>query len=269
MHGGLSSSLFRAFRRDGIAFPIRVLSPARASALRGAFEALEAGIGGPPRALRWTHLWFPWAYELILEPTVLDAVEALLGPEIVVMGTIILCKHPGGNARVAWHQDKAYGTAEQAPTVSAWVALADSTPANGCMRVIPGTHHTLLAHHDVPDTSNLTRTEQTLTAAIEETRAVDVVLRAGEMSLHHDLIIHSSLANEARDKRIGFVVRYTTPAFRARGFPVVRARGTASCPHLALAAPPQQAEQGTAVAAYLKWCASVERRRQPAAAVDD
>jgi hypothetical protein len=266
MHGGLSPSLIQAYHRDGIAFPIAVLPPARVAALRRSFEELEASLGEPPRALRWTNLWFPWAHELTMEPTVLDAVEAVLGVDIIVMGTIILCKHPGDGAHVAWHQDKAYGMAEEAPTVSAWTALADSTPANGCMRVIPGTHHTMLAHHDVPDRSNLTRTEHTLAAPIDETRAINVVLRAGEMSLHHDLIVHGSRPNDGNDKRIGFVVRYATPAFRGRGFPVMRARGSAGCPHLALAEPPQPGEPDAAVAAYLHWCASMERRRRHAAA---
>jgi hypothetical protein len=261
MHDGLSPSLIHAYHRYGIAFPITVLSPARASALRATFEILETSLGGRPQALRWTNLWFDWAYELTIEPGVLDAVEALLGADIIVMGTIILCKHPGHEAHVAWHQDKAYGMEDQGPVVSAWIALTDSTPANGCMRVIPGTHRTLLAHSEIPDRSSLTRTEQTLAATIHETRAVDVVLLAGEMSLHHDLIVHGSLPNSGDDKRIGFVVRYTTPAFRSRGFPVVRARGTARCSHLSMAERPQPADPAAAVADYLQFCALMERKR--------
>src|ERR1700730_1741323 len=155
MHGGLTASQIQAYHRDGITFPIAVLPPSRASALRSIFEDLETSLGGPPRALRWTNLCFPWAYDLTMEPSVLDAVEALLGADIIVIGTIILCKHPGYDVHVAWHQDKAYGTTDAEPSLSAWIALADSTTTNGCMRVIPGTHRTMLAHHDVLDPSNL------------------------------------------------------------------------------------------------------------------
>ena len=243
---GLSPSRIEVYHRDGIVFPIAVLSAARTLALRGAFEALEEGLGGRPDAVRWTNLCFPWAYDLTMEPSVLDSVEALLGPDIIVFGALILCKHPGHDAYVAWHQDSAYSGADEVPSVSAWIALADSTRANGCMRVVPGTHRRPLAHRDVPDPANLIRAGRTLAEAVDEEQALDIVLRAGEMSLHHDRIVHGSRPNCGDDKRIGFVVRYTTPAAGDRGFPVVRARGAARCSHLVFAERPRElrAEQG-------------------------
>ena len=256
---GLSPSEVEAYHRDGIVFPIAALPPARAAALRHAFETLEAGLGGRPEAVRWTNLCLPWAFDLTLEPSVLDSVEALLGPEIIVVGSIILCKHPGHDAFVPWHQDRAYAGPSQAPAVSAWVALADSTSANGCMRVIPGSHGELLAHHDVAEPGNLLRAGRTVAGAIDESRAVDVVLRAGEMSLHHDRIVHGSRPNGGGDKRIGFVVRYTTPAASSRGFPMVRARGTADCRHLELTGRPPDVEAAEAVAHYRAFRDAMER----------
>jgi non-haem Fe2+, alpha-ketoglutarate-dependent halogenase len=89
-----------------------------------------------------------------------------------------------------------------------------------------------------------------------------VVLRAGEMSLHHDRIVHGSRPNCGDDKRIGFVARYTTPAARSCGFPVVRARGAANCSHLALAERPRDSEPSEALAAYLRFRADMEREHE-------
>jgi hypothetical protein len=98
--------------------------------------------------------------------------------------------------------------------------------------------------------------------AVEESRVVDVVLSAGEMSLHHEFIVHGSNPNCGSDKRIGFVVRYTTPAARSRGFPVARARGIADCPHLTFVERPSEREPRDAFTAYLGVCDAMERERR-------
>jgi phytanoyl-CoA dioxygenase PhyH len=262
MHGISSLSLAESYNRDGIVFPIEVLAPARSVALRRMFEELEKNLGGSPEPARWTHLCFPWAHDLTIEPAVLDAVEALIGPEIIAWGSIILCKHPGHRGYIPWHQDSADPGAGAAPSVSAWIALADSTPANGCMRVMPGSHREVLPHQARPDPANLVRSDRVLTATVEEGQAIDVVLSAGQMSLHHELIVHGSNPNFGGDKRIGFVVRYTTPATRNRGFPVIRARGTADCPHLTFAGRPSEQEPHDVFAAYLRFCDAMERERE-------
>jgi non-heme Fe2+,alpha-ketoglutarate-dependent halogenase len=259
MQRALSPAELAAYQRDGVVFPLRALPAARTSALMRTFEELEDSLGGRPEPTRWTNLCFPWAFDLTMEPDVLDSVEALLGPDIIVMGTIILCKHPGHDAYVAWHQDGVYSGADAVPALSAWIALADSTPANGCMRVIPGTHRDLLPHRDVADPANLLRAGRMLAEPVDEGRAVDIVLRAGEMSLHHDRVVHGSRANRGSEKRVGFVVRYTTPQARDRGFPMVRARGTAPCPHLTLVERPADATPADALAAYVRLRAGLER----------
>jgi hypothetical protein len=254
---GLSASAVSTYHRDGIVFPLAVLPLARVLQLRESLEALEAGLGDSPTPMRWTHLCFSWAYDVAMDAAVLDSVEAVLGPEIIVMGSIVLSKHPGHEAYVGWHQDSMNGGDEAAPAVSAWIAVTDSTPANGCMRVIPATQHRMLAHCEVSDHANLLRAGRVLAEPVNEEQAVDVELRAGEMSLHHDLIVHGSRPNCCSGKRIGFVVRYTTPAARSRGFPVVRARGSAACPHLELAGRPS--EPGAALASYIRFTAAMER----------
>ncbi len=257
---GLSASAVGTYHRDGIVFPVAALPAARVRQLREALEAVETGLGDKPTPMRWTNLCFSWAYDVTMEPAVLDSVEALLGPEIIVMGSIVLSKHPGHDAYVGWHQDSVTGAEEPAPAVSAWIAVTDSTATNGCMRVIPATHHRLLTHHEVRDAANLLRAGRVLAEPVDEGQAVDVELRAGEMSLHHDHIVHGSRPNCGDGKRIGFVVRYTTPAARSRGFPVVRARGSAACPQLELVGRPPELEPEGAFASYLGLTATLERQ---------
>jgi hypothetical protein len=256
---GLSASAVSTYHRDGIVFPLAALPPARVLQLRESLEAVEAGLGDRPTPMRWTNLCFSWAYDVAMDPAVLDSVEALLGPEIIVMGSIVLSKHPGQDAYVGWHQDSMNDGDDAAPAVSAWIAVTDSTPANGCMRIIPATQRKMLAHCEVPDPANLLRAGRVLAEPVNEEQAVDVELRAGEMSLHHDLIVHGSRPNCGDGKRIGFVVRYTTPAARSRGFPVVRARGSAACPHLELAGRPPDAGPDAALASYIGFTAAMER----------
>ena len=256
---GLSASAVETYHRDGIVFPVAAIPAARISQFRKSLETLEARLSRTPIPMRWTNLCFTWAYDLTMDPAVLDSVESLIGPEIIVMGTIVLCKHPGHDAYVGWHQDSVNAGEDAVPAVSAWIAVSDSTQANGCMRVIPATHGGLLAHREVPDPANLLRAGRVLAEAVDEEQAVDVELRAGEMSLHHDRIVHGSRPNCGGDKRIGFVVRYTTPAAPSRGFPTVRARGSARCPQLELVGRPPDAEPDEAFASYLRFTETTER----------
>ncbi|MBR0848846.1 phytanoyl-CoA dioxygenase family protein [Bradyrhizobium diazoefficiens] len=265
---GLTPSAIGTYQRDGILFPVAALSLSRAERLRESLEALEAQLSKTPAPMRWTNLCFGWAYDIAMDPVVLDRVEALLGPEIIVMGSNVFCKHPGHHAYVGWHQDSVNDGEDAAPAVSAWIAATDSTRANGCMRVIPGTHRERLEHRNVPDPANLLRGGRILADPVDERKAVDVELRAGEMSLHHDLIVHGSQPNCGGGKRIGFVIRYTTPAARSRGFPVVRARGSAACPQLELAGRPPDATPEAAFTSYLAFAEAREReiaRKSPAA----
>jgi ectoine hydroxylase-related dioxygenase (phytanoyl-CoA dioxygenase family) len=111
--------------------------------------------------------------------------------------------------------------------VSAWIALSDSTIENGCLRVQPGTHLRALDHVEVRDRNNLLGNGSTITAALDDARAVDVVLAAGEMSFHHASVVHGSNPNRSHGRRVGFAIRYVAPDVRQkRGHhAVVLARG--------------------------------------------
>lgn len=226
------------YEQQGIVFPIRVLSDAEVAEFRGELEKV-AREGA--RRLDQLHLTFPWAYRLVSHEKVLDAVESLIGPEILVDGNLVFYKPPHDAGYASWHQDSVYSGWHLTPSVSAWIALTVSEPANGCMRVVPGTHRQgVLEHDNVQDPNLLNKRGERLRMDIDESQAVDVVLKPGEMSLHHTNIVHGSNPNTSDGPRIGFIVRFVTNLSTNRDRPVMRVRGNADCGHLRLIEPPNR-----------------------------
>jgi len=229
-----SPTVLERWERDGAVFPLPALAPER---LRGCLRALEDLEACRPGRVTWIgqpHLAERWAWDLALEPGIVDAAASILGPEVLVFATLILTKPPRDPSFITWHQDGGTSGFNRAPCVSAWIALRDSLPESGCMRVIPGSHalpqlpyvQSHAPHHLLP----YNRPE--ITVEVDERAAVDVALRAGEMSLHHASIVHGSRENRTAAPRTGFIVRYVTPAIPDARDPVVRARGSLPCPHL-------------------------------------
>jgi ectoine hydroxylase-related dioxygenase (phytanoyl-CoA dioxygenase family) len=212
----------RRYREDGLVFPIRVLSPEQARTYRLACDELEEQLGGKPRTVevRQMHLHFRWAFELATQPRVLDAVEAILGPDLLVWTTELFAKHAHDTAvSIGWHRDRPYmGLAGESTT--AWVALSDSRAANGCMRAVPDP-----GRRQNPERAG--RPGREVVGEGDEREVVDVLLEAGEMSLHDADVLHGSAPNHSEEKRVGFVIRFVTP--QTRPFtgrpPVILARG--------------------------------------------
>jgi non-haem Fe2+, alpha-ketoglutarate-dependent halogenase len=207
----LSQAQIRRYHEQGYLCPIRVLSPERAAAYRQKLEAAEAANGGPFRGAmkQKPHLLFTWLDELARDDAVLDAIEGVIGPNILCWASGFFTKEAHDPSYVSWHQDLTYWGLEPADIVTAWVALSPSTPESGCMRVVPGSHkQDVLAHAETFAEHNLLSRGQEIQVEVEERDAVDVVLRPGEMSLHHVKLIHGSGANQADDRRIGFAIRY-------------------------------------------------------------
>jgi len=227
----LCKSQVDAYARDGIVYPIEVLSTRKAQRYRAEFETFVTSVGHPPRYVGMTHLYFHWAFALAVEPRILNAVETILGPELLVQSTLILCKYPHDESFVTWHQDFNYANEAASPTSSAWIALSASSRESGCLRAIPGSQRSGVLPHTATGIKN---NILTYSLEIDESSAVDIELKSGEMSLHQPGLIHGSLPNQSADKRIGFIVRYVTPEFSNTDNPVVRARGNAPCPQLDL-----------------------------------
>jgi len=133
----------------------------------------------------------------------------VIGPDILCWSTGFFTKNARDPSYVSWHQDSTYWGLEPPDIITAWVALSDSTLANGAMRVIPRSHMMdQLAHHDTFSPDNLLSRGQEIAVEVDDRQAVALELRAGEMSLHHVRLIHGSDPNPSDDRRIGFAIRY-------------------------------------------------------------
>ncbi len=210
MGKALSPAAIERFHRDGYFFPIRVFSGREIAACRGRLKSLEHSLGGP----LWgkyrikCHLLSTCLSDIIRHPAILDAIEDLIGPDILCWQSIFFIKEANSNHYVSWHQDAIYWGLSSHDVVSAWVAFTESRRDNGAMRVIPGSHKRLIAHVDTfAERNQLSRGEE-IAADVDEARAVDIVLRPGEISLHHVLMIHASGPNRTDERRIGFAIRY-------------------------------------------------------------
>ena len=206
----LSAVARERYHRDGFYFPVSVLTAAEALEYRRRLERVEAAhggrLGGELRSK--PHLLFTWLADLVRHPVILDAVEDLLGPDLLVWSSSFFVKEARDPAFVSWHQDATYWGLSAPDVVTAWVAFTDATVANGAMRMVPGSHGAQLVHHDTFAPHNLLSRGQEIAVEVDETRAVDVRLRAGEMSLHHVRMVHGSPANRSDDRRIGLAIRY-------------------------------------------------------------
>jgi non-heme Fe2+,alpha-ketoglutarate-dependent halogenase len=211
MAKSLTPAQIDAYERDGYLAPVRVMSEADALALRGTLEAIEAGMGGPLRGdLRHkAHLLFPFLADLIRHPAILDAIEDVLGPDILCWNTNFFIKEADTPSFVSWHQDSTYWGLSSPDVCTAWVALTPSHLANGAMAVIPKSHTMdQVPHRDTFDRHNLLTRGQEVAVEVDEAEAVPLVLRPGEMSLHHVRLVHGSPPNPSHDRRIGFAIRY-------------------------------------------------------------
>jgi chlorinating enzyme len=206
----LSADAIRQFQEQGYYAPVPALRGAEAAAVRRHLEQYEAGAGGLKGPLRHkSHLLFTWLDELIRTPRILDAVEDLIGPDILCWGTSFFIKDAHDPGYVSWHQDSTYWGLEPPDIVTAWVAISESRAENGAMRVIPRSHKgDQLPHRDTFAANNLLSRGQEIEVAVDERQAVMLELEPGQMSLHHVRLIHGSDPNPSGKRRIGFAIRY-------------------------------------------------------------
>jgi len=206
----LTEEAVQRYRETGYLAPIRVLSTSDAARIRAQLETFEAQAGPLAGKLRQkSHLLFTWLNDLIRHERILDAVEDVIGPDILCWGTSFFIKEPHNPSYVSWHQDSTYWGLDPADIVTAWVALSDSTTENGAMRVVPGSHTMAqVPHRDTFRPENLLSRGQEIMVDVDEARAATLTLQAGEMSLHHVRLIHGSEPNPSDQRRIGFAIRY-------------------------------------------------------------
>ncbi len=198
------------YERDGYAFPIRAIDTERARSYRRRLEASQAALGGrfEGKVLLKPHLLFTWLAELVTEPAVLDLAARVIGDDMLLWSTEFFIKQPGDERFVSWHVDDTYWNIDPVEQVTVWIALSDIGSGNGPLRYIPGSHREArLPVATQTGGGNMLISGQTA-QGVDEARAVDVLLRAGEVALHDGRTLHASGKNTGSDARIGIAARY-------------------------------------------------------------
>jgi hypothetical protein len=217
----LSQAQVDAFHRDGYLAPVDVFGVEEARRWRADLESFERTLPPGPVAAgdrRKLHVRLPWARTLVGDERLLDVMESLLGPDILVFTSTFFIKEPQTDAITAWHQDATYFGLHPYEHVTAWVALSDASIEAGCMEFVPGSHRWgQLPHgHDAtPGTINAGA--RSISQPIDTTRAVYAPIATGQVSLHHTLIAHNSPPNRSADRRIGFGISYIPTRLRHSG----------------------------------------------------
>ena len=213
----LSAAQVTQYREQGFLSPVPALSAQEASEARAQVEAIEAANGGTwPRAQSLkSHLIYTFLDRIVHHPKILDAVEDILGPDILCWSSRWFIKDKNDGGFVSWHQDVPYWGLDVGENIlTAWVAISPATRDNGCMKVIPGSHRSLVPHREGVS-NNLLLRGQEVAVKVDESKAVYMALDAGQMSIHHGLMFHGSAENHADERRIGFAIRYIPTRVKA------------------------------------------------------
>jgi chlorinating enzyme len=198
------------FRKQGWLAPLCAMDAAQAAECAARIDAYEAKMGeSANRSLKIKgHLAMPWLVEIGRNPAILDALEDLIGPDILLFGASIFAKGGKDRAYVSWHQDSAYFGLDPHEEITAWVAFTQTTVENGALQVLAGTHlGPDLVHEETFAPDNMLARGQTLKID-DESRAVTIELKPGEFSLHHERTAHGSKQNRSAAPRIGFAFFY-------------------------------------------------------------
>ena len=208
------------YRTEGyLKYNHQVFPPAKFQALQDHFEYLLANLppGKKPEDMDVPHQSDTALFEWLFAPEVLDLIEPIIGPNIALWSSHFIAKPGGGGRAVPWHEDSSLwkGLLEPQEVITVWLAIDASDVENGCMRVIPRTHDNGFSDYEPVDLSANVFAVQIKPEEIDESRAVDLVLRPGECHLHHARLIHGSNANHSSRRRCGYTMRYMSTAVKA------------------------------------------------------
>ncbi|MEM9432665.1 MAG: phytanoyl-CoA dioxygenase family protein [Pseudomonadota bacterium] len=224
-HGHLTRALCQKYWDDGFLFPLPAIPEADALNYRVELEAIErdwldADLPLPLNTYKRinSHVVMPMAARIARAPTVLDIVEDILGPDILIFSTEFFIKEPRTTQIVSMHQDLTYwGLGAVDGLVTAWIPLSPATPASGCMQFVAGSHkNAILPHEDTFDDNNLLSRGQEVRVEVAPEDKTSIEIHPGQMSLHHGLTVHGSGPNTSGDRRIAAVVRYLRPNIAAQ-----------------------------------------------------
>jgi hypothetical protein len=214
----LSRAQIEQFNRDGYLKDIRIFSEAESRENRRYFDGLLARVlaaGGTSYSISTAHLNYGRVYDLLTEPRIVACVRDLLGENVIAWGSHFFCKMPHDGKRVSWHQDASYWPLSPSKTATVWLAIDDARRENACMRFIPGTHRFGHLTYRLTENDGDNVLDQTVENAEQFGEPIDDELNAGEISIHSDLLLHGSEANESDRRRCGLTLRYCAADVRA------------------------------------------------------
>jgi hypothetical protein len=250
-----------SYHYNGFLFPVPALAPAEVATCLAGVERLEQALGSPiaDADIKWRSHGYahsPWYNDLIRHPRILDVVEDLIGPNILVWTSTFFIKEPHSPTFAAWHQDSTYFGLEPKESVCAWVALTDASREAGCMEALSGRGDLRQHHHAALGLANsINRAGQTIVDALDESDPVTMSLPAGSFSLHHELAVHRSAPNNAPHRRVGIGMNYIPTHVRVNGPHRLKAmlvRGEDQYGHFDLIEPPSGERDAAALAAHLQ-----------------
>lgn len=217
----LTDSQVAAYERDGFIAPIDAISPEEAAECMAKIEAFEREAGGDVSSIIRVRsvLAFRWLLDLARNPAIIGAFQDIMGPDVLLYLSAIWSKAPGTQKYVSWHQDGAYYAFDRHIGATIWIALTDSTSEKGCIRSLPGSHNEPVREHEETfNADNLLSRGQSITD-VDESRAVDMDLRAGQFSIHHEMTVHGSAPNLTDSRRVGVSLSCFPPEVRVETGP--------------------------------------------------
>ncbi len=214
----LTTEQIEAYNRDGYLRPIPVFDNEEILQVRRYFDALLERViaeGGDSYSISTAHLKHGRVYDLLTEPRIVAVVKDILGENVVGWGSHFFCKMPHDGKSVAWHQDASYWPLTPTKAATVWLAIDDADTENACMRFISGSHHFGHLTYRPSDSGEHNVLNQTIENPEQYGEPVDDVLGAGEISIHSDLLLHGSNANDSDRRRCGLTLRYAAADVRA------------------------------------------------------
>ncbi|NKB69840.1 MAG: phytanoyl-CoA dioxygenase family protein [Candidatus Latescibacteria bacterium] len=216
----LSAEQIKHFNERGFIFPVDVFTPTEAAANRRYFDDLmerAKAAGHESYSINGWQRHCRGLYDLVHERRILDCVEDLLGPNLVNIMTHYFSKEPGDDRQVSWHQDASYWPLTPSKTMTVWLAIDDTDVDNGAMQFVPGSHR----HGQIPFERSSAAEKNVLGQSVHDhcrwgDEPVAIELKAGQVSIHSDLLLHGSGANRSGRRRCGLTLRYMPPDVRTR-----------------------------------------------------
>lgn len=224
-------SIAEIFSSTGVVCPMDILTKSETEFYRVQMENFLQRIDWRLDAVNRhkPHLYLKWANDLARHPHILQNIQQLLGPDILLWYSVIFVKPANNKGEVPWHQDSTYWALQRDEGVTAWIALSEVDESNGCVEYIPGSHHMSHVKHSIENSENnmLARGQKIVGFNPSETKKM--ILRPGQCSLHHPSVLHASKANLSNQPRLGIAFRYIPASNYPRTLTWMRRSATLVC----------------------------------------